>query len=148
MDPTPSDRLRGRLQDPALLAFWTTRHLCTLTTRRPDGTLHVTPMGVVLDPEHGFAWGVTSRTSVKARNIAAAGPLGCPTAVGSVDGRWWSSLDGWAVVLDDPASVAEAERRYAERYRVPRPNPERVAVRITVEHLLGSVPEPNDAPES
>jgi hypothetical protein len=37
--------------------------------------------------------------------------------------------------------VAEAEQRYAARYRQPRPNPERVALRITLTRLLGNVPE-------
>src|SRR3712207_4954064 len=32
-------------------AFWTERHLCTLTTIRPDGTPHVVPVGVTLDVE-------------------------------------------------------------------------------------------------
>jgi hypothetical protein len=42
-------------------------------------------------------------------------------------------------VLDGPAEVAEAERRYAERYKVPRENPERVALLITLTRLLGNV---------
>jgi hypothetical protein len=42
------------------------------------------------------------------------------------------------VIRDDPASVAEAERRYAARYRPPRPNPARVALEITVTRVLGS----------
>jgi F420H(2)-dependent biliverdin reductase len=33
----------------------------------------------------------------------------------------------------------EAERRYAERYRPPRPNPDRVVIEITVTGLLGSL---------
>jgi F420H(2)-dependent biliverdin reductase len=41
------------------------------------------------------------------------------------------------VVRDDPASVAEAERRYALRYRQPRPNPERVVIEIAVRRALG-----------
>ena len=57
-----------------------------------------------------------------------------------VDGRWWSSLAGTAEVLDDPAIVREAETRYAERYKTPRVNPERVAVRITIERVLANLP--------
>ncbi len=129
------------LDDPAYVAFWRERHLCTVTTPRPDGTLHVTPMGIVLDPEHRRAWGVTSRGSVKARNIAAGGEDGVVVAIGSVDARWWASAEGRAVVSDDPEVVAEAESRYAERYRQPRPNPDRVAVRVELTRLLGSVPQ-------
>ena len=40
---------------------------------------------------------------------------------------------------DDEASVAEAVRRYAERYRQPRENPARVAIRITITSVIGNV---------
>jgi PPOX class probable F420-dependent enzyme len=112
-----------------------------VTTIRPDGTPHVVPMGIVLDPEHGCAWGITSGASRKARNVRAAGAAGALVAVCQVDGRRWATLEGRAVVLDDPASVREAEQRYAERYRTPRENPARVALRITLTRLLGHVPE-------
>jgi hypothetical protein len=72
------------------------------------------------------------------RNVAAAAG-GAAVAVCQVDGRRWSTLEGTARVLDGPAEVAEAERRYAERYKVPRENPERVALRITLTRLLGNV---------
>ncbi len=135
----------ARLGDPAYLSFWRERHLCTVTTPRPDGGLHVTPMGVVLDADARRAWAVTSRGSVKARNVRAGGDDGVPVAIGSVDGRWWASLEGTARVSEDPALVAEAEERYARRYRVPRPNPERVAVVVDLVRALGSVPEQDPA---
>ena len=129
------------LSDPALIAFWQARHLCTVTTVRPDGELHVTPMGVVLDPERGLAWAITSGRSLKARNLRSAKqPGGGQIAVCQVDGRWWSSLAGTAEVVDEPEIVREAESRYAERYRTPRVNPERVAIRITVERVLANLP--------
>lgn len=121
--------------DADLAAFWTERHLCTLTTIRADGRPHVTPVGVALDPDRGCAWVITSRSSRKARN-AAGNPL---VAACQVDGRRWSTLEGTAEVRDDPESVARAVERYATRYRVPRPNPERVAIRITPIRLLASV---------
>lgn len=123
----------------AFRAFWSERHLCTVTTLRPDGTPHVVPMGVVLDTTAGLAWAITSGASRKARNVRAAGEAGALIAVCQVDGRHWSTLEGRAVVLDDAASVAEAERRYAVRYKVPRENPERVALRIAVTRVLGNV---------
>jgi PPOX class probable F420-dependent enzyme len=129
------------LSDPALLAFWRARHLCTVTTVRPDGGLHVTPMGIVLDPERGLAWGITSAQSLKARNLRVAGSVGGQIGVCQVDGRWWSSLAGTAEVVDDPEIVREAEERYAERYRTPRANPERVAIRISVERVLANLPD-------
>lgn len=120
-----------------LVGFWRERHLCSVTTLRRDGSPHVVPMGIVLDPERGWAWGITSRTSQKVANLRhGTDPR---TAVNQVDGRRWSTLEGVAEVLSDADSVAEAVRRYAERYRQPRENPARVALRIEVTRTLGNV---------
>lgn len=117
-----------------LAAFWTERHLCTLSTLDPTGAPHAVPVGVALDPERQCAWIITSRGSQKARNLRRDPRL----AASQVDGARWSTLLGTAEVLDDQESVARACERYAGRYRTPRPNPERVALRITVERFLGS----------
>ncbi|GAB7007231.1 TIGR03618 family F420-dependent PPOX class oxidoreductase [Nocardioides sp. AN3] len=122
---------------PDLLEFWTERHLCTLATVRADGRPHVVPVGVVLDHEEQCAWVITSRTSQKARRIAAA-PADLPVAACQVDGRRWSTLEGRARVLTDPDAVRRAETCYAGRYRQPRPNPARVALRIHVDRFLVS----------
>ena len=42
-----------------LVAFWAERHLCTVTTLRADGSPHVVPMGVALDPDSCVAWAIT-----------------------------------------------------------------------------------------
>lgn len=126
------------LADERFQQFWRERHLCTLTTLRADGTPHVVPVGVTLDADTGTARVITSRGSRKARHVAAAGPDGAVVAVCQVDGRRWSTLEGRAVVRDEPEVVADAERRYAERYRTPRPNPERVVIEIAVTRVLGS----------
>ena len=118
-----------------LVAFWRERHLCTVTTLRADGSPHVVPMGVVLDPSARVAWAITSTGSQKAVNLRRRTTI----AVCQVDGRRWSTLEGDAAVLEDPASVAEAVRRYAERYRQPRENPDRVALRITLTAVIGNV---------
>ena len=132
--------MTGVLPDTGAFAeFWRERRLCTVTTLRPDGSPHVVPMGVVLDPATDTAWAITSGRSRKAANIRAAGPDGVLFAACQVDGRHWSTIEGRAVVLDDPESVREAERRYAERYKVPRENPDRVAVRVAVGRVLGNV---------
>lgn len=127
-----------QLDDPALLAFWTERHLCTLTTLRADGTPHVVPVGATLDSEAGLVRVIASRTSAKVRHVAAAGPAGAAVAICQVNGRRWSTVEGRAVVRDDPGAVGEAERRYAGRYREPRPNPLRVVIEVTVTRVLGS----------
>ena len=117
------------------LDFLTVRHLATLTTLRPDGSPHVTPVGFTWDAETSTARVITSRGSRKTRNAAAGGPA----VLCQVDGRWWLSLEGRARVLDAPDAVADAERRYAARYRQPRPNPERVVIAISVTRVLGNL---------
>ncbi|MFJ9518598.1 PPOX class F420-dependent oxidoreductase [Kitasatospora sp. NPDC101801] len=117
--------------------FWRERHLATLTTLRPDGSPHVAPVGVSYDPEARIARVITSGSSRKARNVLAAGEAGLRVAVCQVAGARWCTLEGTAVVRSEPAAVAEAERRYAERYQAPRVNPARVAIEITVERVLG-----------
>jgi PPOX class probable F420-dependent enzyme len=121
-----------------LLDFWTQRHLCTLTTLRADGRPHVVPVGVALDLEQRCAWVISSGASRKVHNLVAAGLSGGPVAACQVDGRVWSTLEGIGVVLRDADSVARACERYAARYRTPRENPRRVAIRIEVERFLGS----------
>ena len=59
-------------------------------------------------------------------------------AVCQVDGRRWVTLEGTAVVRDDPAAVADAEQRYARRYKQPRENPARVVLEIAVDRVLGN----------
>ena len=120
---------------PGALDFLSVRHLATLTTLRPDGTPHVTPVGFTWDAETSTARVITSRGSRKTRNAAAGGPA----VLCQVDGRWWLSLEGTTQVLDDAPSVGDAERRYAARYREPRPNPERVVIAITVTRILGNL---------
>ncbi|GAA4664213.1 MULTISPECIES: PPOX class F420-dependent oxidoreductase [Amycolatopsis] len=121
---------------PELHEFWRERHLCTLTTLRKDGSPHVVPVGVTVDEEFRTARVICSRDSVKARNVRA-GNGEARVAVTQVDGRRWSTLEGVAVVREDPESVREAEERYAARYRQPRPNPERVVLEIRITRLLG-----------
>jgi F420H(2)-dependent biliverdin reductase len=123
------------LHEPALLEFWTERHLCTLTTLRADGSPHVVAVGATLDPAAGLARVITSRGSAKVRHVLAGGAR---VAICQVDGARWSTVEGTAAVRDDAASVADAERRYAARYRQPRPNPSRVVIEVTVTRVLGS----------
>ena len=120
---------------PGLVAFFTERHLATLTTLRADGSPHVVPVGVTYDAATRTARVITCLASAKARHVRAGRAR---VAVCQVDGRRWVTLEGTAVVRDDAASVAEAERRYAVRYRQPRVNPARVVLEISVDRILGS----------
>ena len=119
--------------------FLTERHLASLTTLRWDGSPHVIAVGFTFDEEAGVARVITSDGSVKVRNAERLGPDGLPgrAAVCQIDGRRWLTLEGPASVSRVPAEVADAERRYAVRYRTPRVNPRRVVLTITVDRLLG-----------
>ncbi|MGY1637728.1 pyridoxamine 5'-phosphate oxidase family protein [Geodermatophilus sp. SYSU D00742] len=120
---------------PGLLTFLTERHLATLTTLRADGSPHVVPVGVTYDAATRTARVITSGMSAKARHVRAGQAR---VAVCQVDGRRWVTLEGTAVVRDDPESVADAEARYARRYRQPRENPARVVLEISVDRVLGN----------
>ncbi|GIE94730.1 pyridoxamine 5'-phosphate oxidase family protein [Paractinoplanes rishiriensis] len=123
------------LGDAGLREFWTERHLCTLTTLRRDGSPHVVAVGATLDPGTGVARVISSATSAHVRHIRNGQDR---VAVCQVDGARWATVEGRAVVRDDPESVAEGERRYAARYRTPRPNPQRVVIEISITKVLGS----------
>ena len=115
-------------------AFLSERHLATLTTLRPDGTPHVVAVGFTWDPRTWLARVITSATSRKVLHVRAGSPR---AVVAQVDGRRWLALEGVPVVSDDPQRVAEAVRRYAERYRPPGDNPARVVIEIAVDRVLG-----------
>ncbi|MEV0443199.1 pyridoxamine 5'-phosphate oxidase family protein [Streptomyces spectabilis] len=138
----------GALPAP-YLSFWRERHVCTLTTLRRDGTPHVVPVGVTYDPEQRVARVIASGTSRKVAHVLAAADgegAGARVAVCQVAGRHWATLEGRATVSAEPARVADAERRYAERYgRNPRENPARVVIEIAVDRALGHVKEPGTA---
>lgn len=124
----------------AYIEFWRERHLCTLTTTRPDGSPHLVPVGVTFDAGTGTARVITNRSSRKIANILAAGPDGARVAVCQVGERKWATLEGVAVVRTEADAVDDAVNRYAERYgRMPSPNPDRVLVEITVTRALGLV---------
>ena len=125
--------------DPAALppevhAFLEERHLATLTTLRPDGTPHVVAVGFTWDASAQLVRVITSGTSRKVAHVRAGSPR---AVVAQVDGARWLSLEGVPVVSDQPDRVAEAVRRYGERYRTPGVNPARVVLEIAVDRVLG-----------
>jgi PPOX class probable F420-dependent enzyme len=124
--------------DPAalpneVLAFLAERHLATLTTLDRDGRPHVVAVGFTFDPVARLVRIITNAGSQKAVNAAR----GERAAVGQVDGKRWLSLEGTATVTDDPDRVEAAVSAYGTRYRQPGENPNRVAIEITVERVLG-----------
>lgn len=42
------------------------------------------------------------------------------------------------LVNNDLDAVRDAELRYAQRYRTPRPNPRRVVIEVEIQRVLGS----------
>lgn len=128
-----------RNPESAYLSFWREYHLCTLTTPRPDGSPHVVAVGVTYDPEAGLARVITNKASRKVANILAAGPDGARVAASQVDKGRWATLEGVATVSTDPERIADAVRRYGERYaRTPAFNPDRVVIEIALTRAMGS----------
>lgn len=123
------------------LEFLRERHLATLATLRRDGSPHVVPVGFTWDDESRVARVITSGDSRKARHLLDGGR----GALCQVDGWRWLTLEGPGRVLVDPRAVQDAERRYAERYRVPRANPARVVLEIAVDRVLGLLERPGGA---
>ena len=119
------------LSDDALV-FVTERHLATLSTLAPDGSIHVVAVGFTY--RDGIARVITSGESKKVRNILADGRA----SIGQVDGVRWLTLQGTATIARDPESVQLGVHLYAQRYRQPRENPLRVVIELRVEKMLGS----------
>ncbi|MER5202443.1 TIGR03618 family F420-dependent PPOX class oxidoreductase [Streptomyces sp. NPDC002825] len=116
--------------------FFTRPHTATLTTLRPDGTPHVTPVRFTFDAATGLARVTTRAGARKARNVAAAGTV-ARVALCQADGVRWATLEGRATVTDDPVRLAEAIRRYTARYRASPPAPpDLVVIEIAVDRVL------------
>jgi len=118
---------------PEVLAFLTERHLATLTTLRADGSPHVVAVGFSFDAAAAVARVITFAPSQKARNAARGGRA----AVCQVDGGRWLTLEGPVRLVTDPQGIAAAVAGYAARYRQPKERPDRVAIEIAVDRVLG-----------
>ena len=129
---------RLHLSDPRLRAFWAERHLATLTTLTADGRPHTVPVAPVLDPDRAVLRILASRSSRKVRNVSGASSAPW-VSVCQVDGRRWCTVEGTAGVVTDEEAVRAAEKIYADRFRVPRPNADRVVLLVDVRHVMGSL---------
>ncbi|MGF6885377.1 PPOX class probable F420-dependent enzyme [Nocardia sp. GAS34] len=116
-------------------AFLAENHACTLTTVRPDGSPHVVPVRFTWDRTSGLARVMTIKSRRKARNILA-GPGG-RVAICQTAGFRWLTLEGPAVVSDDPQRIAEGVRRYTSRYSSPPPSPPGlVVIEVAVDRVI------------
>ncbi|ELP70169.1 pyridoxamine 5'-phosphate oxidase family protein [Streptomyces turgidiscabies] len=120
----------------AARAFLIRPHTATLATIRPEGTPHLAPVRFTFDAATGLARVTTRAGTQKARNVAAGGPTARGTLC-QVDGFRWVTLEGRAAISDDDTRVADAVRRYTDRYRTAPPAPpDLVVIEISVERVL------------
>lgn len=117
------------------LGFLAERHLATLSTHRPDGSVHVTPVGFTYEPERRTARIITWAGATKVRNIEAH--PGQRVALCQLDGGRWLTLEGVAEVTSSSDRVAQAVERYAHRYREPGERADRVVVEVAVDRIMG-----------
>jgi F420H(2)-dependent biliverdin reductase len=120
---------------PAARTFLEEYHLATFTTLRPDGSPHVVPVGFSYDAATRTVRIITRSGSVKTRNAR----LGGRGVVCQVEGGRWLSLEGTLQVRDDPEGIEAAVHGYAARYRPPGERPDRVAIELDVDRILGNV---------
>ncbi|MFG6503152.1 PPOX class F420-dependent oxidoreductase [Microbacterium sp. P05] len=107
-------------------------HLATLSTLGRSDRIHAVPVGFTYEDD--IVRVIGSRGSQKFLNVERRGRA----SICSVDGIRWISFEGPAVVSDDPDAVAHAVELYAQRYRQPRENPDRVVLEMSVARVLGS----------
>ena len=127
MPRTPADLTESEL------SFLSERHVGTLTTLRSDGSPHVVAIAFVYDPGDGLVRVISSDNTQKVKNVEVA-----PRAVVSqVDGPRWLTLEGDAWVARDPDRVGAAVTAFESRYRPARENPNRIAIEIAVDRIMG-----------
>ncbi len=116
------------------ITFLTERHLATLTTLRPDGGPHVVAIAFTFDVESGTAHIICRDGGQKVRNIERDARV----VLAQVDGRRWLALEGTATPQRDAVDIAAAVAAFESRYRPTTDNPERIAIEIVIDRILGS----------
>ncbi|MEL0074743.1 MAG: TIGR03618 family F420-dependent PPOX class oxidoreductase [Ilumatobacter sp.] len=119
--------------DDSILEFLRERHLATLTTLRADGSPHVVPVGFGYDASDQTVRVISFAGSQKVVNAMRGGRA----AVSQVEGGRWLTREGAVTATDDPVRVAAAVAAYAARYREPSDRPDRIAIEIRVDRILG-----------
>jgi PPOX class probable F420-dependent enzyme len=119
-----------------VLAFLAERQLATLSTQRPDGSLHVVPVGFGYDVASRTARIITFEGARKARSLDGE-RAGARAVLCQFDGGRWLTLEGRGRVVRDAEGVAEAVAAYAARYDAPGDREGRVAIEIAVERIMG-----------
>jgi len=123
---------------PDHLAFMVERHHASLTLVGADGTPHVTPVGFTWDASTATARVITWSGAKKVRLLEEHQSMAA--ALCQIDGGRWLTLHGTATVSAEPAVNADAERRYADRYRPPGDRgAERRTIEVAVTRVLGRV---------
>ena len=120
-----------------VLAFLAERQLATLSTQRPDGSLHVVPVGFGYDAASRTARIITFAGARKARNLERGADAAGRAVLCQVDGGRWLTLEGRGRVVSDAEGVARAVEAYGARYGAPGEREGRVAIEIAVERMMG-----------
>jgi F420H(2)-dependent biliverdin reductase len=138
---------------PHVAAFLHDRHFASLTTVRPDGTLHCALVGFAYDPSTSIAWLILRGSGQKLANLRASAQATANEAVvGAVSrvqsevvlcqslGGQWLSLEGSLRLSDDPNDRVEALTRYRQRYgEGVGDDPTRIIAMLTVRKIYGFV---------
>lgn len=117
------------------LGFLAERHLGSLTTIRSGGSPHVVAIAFTFDPADGVVRIITFDGSQKVRNVERT----ARAVVCQVDGPRWLTLEGAARVTRSAERIQRAVAGFEARYRPARENPQRVAIEINVERVLGRI---------
>lgn len=128
-----------RPPDPALFgadaqALLAGRHIATLSTHRPDGSIHVVPVAFMHDPADGLVRIIAPAPTQKVKHIRR----GSAAVLSFVDGGLWMTVEGDAVVRDDGDAVARALDAYTAKYGPPHgQRSDYVAVELRPTRVMG-----------
>lgn len=122
---------------PELAEFMSERRVGSLTLVGPDGSPHVTPVGITWDPASHKIRIITWAEAYKAKLLSRNPSL--PAAACEVVGGRWLTFYGQAQLVTSADQVAEAVQRYTKRYKPPKQRHDRVAIEIDVDRIIGRV---------